>query len=462
MRQFRETFESNELSSSSSSTSSPTSHHQIVQNHQLAQLLLGSSSATDPLSAAAAAASLTQTEVGSPLRKSFPSSPFASVGAGGVGGGANHQLTLGTINQQLNALTQQLSGLNQQTQNLQNLQLQGNTGAGHILAGLNANAVAASAFNSNKINSDLLSQHDLFQLNQDLLARLQQLNLNQSAMNNNNNNNNLPGGGCGSSSNSAPNSASPSSFIFTNPMNVGRPFSAGNANNNLLLVGGGSSDAGGGSLSPSPLSGGTLNRNSFSASPLQLDNYEHLAGNYDQAMQLHSDANNNTSGGGAEGLIRPISQVGTLTTVDASGKLKVIVPVKSPSPVSLASGGGGGTGNVTPTNLGDGQPFQLTPVLKRPEKKVTLSSATPSCSSGGGGAQTGVLRSDSNRSNPNMVTLKITDEQGHSHSPKRSSQMQPLSATPSFITRSTSEKVPNRSQMMQQVHRTTWARHTTK
>lgn len=30
------------------------------------------------------------------------------------------------------------------------------------------------------------------------------------------------------------------------------------------------------------------------------------------------------------------------------------------------------------------------------------------------------------------------------------------------ITRSTSEKVPNKSNLMSQVHRTTWARHTTK
>lgn len=379
---------------------------------------------------------MAQTEVGSPLRKSFPSSPFSPT----TPGGSAHQLTLGTINQQLNALTQQLSGLNQQTQNLQNLQMQGGANTSHILAGLNAQ----------KINNEMLSQHDLFQLNQDLLARLQQLNLNQTSNNNNNNNNinnnnTLHGGG--SSSNSGPNSASPSSFIFTNPMNVGRQYSTGNANN---LLGGSLADTGGGgSLSPSPLSG-TLNRSSFSPSPM-LDNYEHLASNYEAALQMQSDANNNNNnnnGGGAssEGLIRPISQMGTLTTVDATGKLKVIVPVKN-SPGS-------------DTSTGAPPPFQLTPVLKRPEKKVTLSSASPSCSS----QTSGSMRSDSNRSNPNMVTLKITDEEGHSHSPKRSSSQmpQPLSATPSFITRSTSEKVPNRSQMMQQVHRTTWARHTTK
>lgn len=397
---------------------------------QLAQLLLGSSAApgSDPLG-----------EVGSPLRKTFPTIPFPPA-TPTPSANQQQQLTLGTINQQLNALSQQLSGLNQQTQNLQ-------------MHGANSSLLAG--FNVNKLGNDMLSQQDLFSLNQDLLARLQQLNLGGGAGNNNN------AMQSGSSSNSGPNSASPSSFIFTNPMNVGaggRPNSFANATTNSLLLGSSLADTGG-SLTPSPLSG-TLNRNSFSPSPSLLDNYEHLmaaaANNqYEAALQMQSDANNNAEGGG---LIRPISQVGTLTTMDAAGKLKVIVPVKATATNS---------GNISPSILTNDHhhgTFQLTPVLKRPEKKVTLSSASPSCSS----SQTSSLRSDSNRSNPNMVTLKITDEEGHSHSPKRAGGggggigSQPLSATPSFITRSTSEKVPNRSQMMQQVQRTAWARHTTK
>lgn len=376
-------------------------------------------------------------EVGSPLRKTFPGGhPFAQSTTPGAN--TQQQLTLGTINQQLNALSQQLSGLNQQTQNLQ---MHGANNS--LLAGFNAQNAATS-----KLSNDLLSQQDLFQLNQDLLARLQQLNLGGSNTNNNNNNN-TNHMQSGSSSNSGPNSASPSSFIFTNPMNVNRSYS--NATNNSSLLLGSSLADTGGSLTPSPLSGSTFNRNSFTPSPAMLDNYEHLMAhnglNYDTALsaalQMHSDANNNASEGGGA-LIRPISQVGTLTTMDAAGKLKVIVPVKH-------------QGSILTTNDSHAAgTFQLTPVLKRPEKKVTLSSASPSCSS----SQTSSLRSDSNRSNPNMVTLKITDEEGHSHSPKRGQQ--PLSATPSFITRSTSEKVPNRSQMMQQVQRTAWARHTTK
>lgn len=389
----------------------------MQHQNQFGHLLLNSG---DPLA-----------EVGSPLRKTFPTSPFPTTTTASAN---QQQLTLNAINQQLNALSQQLSGLNQQTQNLQ-------------LHGANSNALAG--FSVNKFNNDLLSQQDLYQLNQDLLSRLHQLNLggqpNSQTMQS------------GSSSNSGPNSGSPS-FIFTNPMNVGgsRPNSFLNTTNNLLL-GTSLGEAGNSSLTPSPLSG-TLNRNSFTPSPGLLDNYEHLMGNnnhhYESLHMHHNDANNNGPGETGSTLIRPISQV----DCGGGGKLKVIVPVKS----SVGNGGVGG--NVSPSaSDSQGTPtstFQLTPVLKRPEKKVTLSSASPSCSS----SQTSSLRGDSNRSNPNMVTLKITDEEGHSHShnSKRSGgNGTQNSATPSFITRSTSEKVPNRSQMMQ-VQRTAWARHTTK
>lgn len=52
-----------------------------------------------------------------------------------------------------------------------------------------------------------------------------------------------------------------------------------------------------------------------------------------------------------------------------------------------------------------------------------------------------------------MSSLRVSGED------KRN--MQGVSNGP-YITRSTSEKVPNRSEMMLQVQRTAWARHTTK
>ncbi|CAH1999421.1 unnamed protein product [Acanthoscelides obtectus] len=55
--------------------------------------------------------------------------------------------------------------------------------------------------------------------------------------------------------------------------------------------------------------------------------------------------------------------------------------------------------------------------------------------------------SNSNDNNEMMSNLRL-DDTGHSHS--------------SPVTRSKSEKVPNRSQLMAEVHRTIWARHTTK
>lgn len=78
--------------------------------------------------------------------------------------------------------------------------------------------------------------------------------------------------------------------------------------------------------------------------------------------------------------IKPLSQMGTLTTTDSEGRVRVIVPVPSNS--------GEDAGNL-------------------------------------------------------MASLRISDD-----------------SRP--ITRSTSEKVPNRSELMSQVQRTTWARHTTK
>lgn len=54
-----------------------------------------------------------------------------------------------------------------------------------------------------------------------------------------------------------------------------------------------------------------------------------------------------------------------------------------------------------------------------------------------------------------MITLRVDD----TSSPRRTTSM---SNGPPFITRTTSEKVPNRSELMSQVQRTVWARHTTK
>lgn len=113
--------------------------------------------------------------------------------------------------------------------------------------------------------------------------------------------------------------------------------------------------------------------------------------------------------------IRPLSQIGALTTLDAEGKVKVIVPVTESSDVNA--------------NL-----RQQTPTAspKKPEKKVSI---------------------------PGIVT---TDERGVMRRNASTTSAPGGSATPSFIMRSSSEKVPSRSQMMSEVQRTQWARHTTK
>lgn len=283
---------------------------------------------------------------GSPLRKSFMHSTnnnnnnLASI---------NQQLNnLGSINHQLNTLSQQLSGLNQQSQNLQNMQTLGN----------NFNAVLPN-MNNNIISQDLLQQQDLFQSNQELLNRLQALNL---------------------GFNSSINSYTPkNSFMYSaNQLSPNN-----NINMNLL-----SSPSSVGNLTPSPI----LNRSSYSSSPLE--------DSLGVSMERNLDRMSNDSQ-----FIRPLSQVSTMTTMDNDGKVKVVVPVA-----------GGEMAKVE--NYG-----------KKTDKHVTL---------------------------PDFVTLRVTDETGNVTNTRK------ISATPSFITRSTSEKVPNRSQIMSEVQRTAWARHTTK
>lgn len=250
----------------------------------------------------------------------------------------------------MNTLSQQLSGLNQQSQNLQNMQTLGN----------NFNAVLP-AMNNNLISQDLMQQHDLFQSNQELLNRLQALNL-------------------GFNSNSISNYSPQGSFMYSN-----NQLSPNNNNINMNLL---SSPSSIGNLTPSPI----LNRSSYSSSPME--------DSLGISMERNLDRMSNDSQ-----FIRPLSQVGTMTTMDNDGKVKVIVPVA-----------GGEMGKVEHN-------------AKKTDKHVTL---------------------------PDFVTLRVTDETGNVTNTRK------ISATPSFITRSTSEKVPNRSQIMSEVQRTAWARHTTK
>lgn len=264
----------------------------------------------------------------------------------------NQQLSnIGAINQQLNSLSQQLNGLNQQSQNLQNFQHMSNLQSQKPNLPISNMAIP----NSNK---DHMQQNDLIQLNQDLLNRLQSLNI---GFNSNINNNSIN------------NNCSPTnSYMFTNSNT-----SSNNLNNNHMNLL--SSPSSVGNLTPSPI--GTLNRSSYSASPL------------DDNLGLSMDKNMDGS-------------------MDDSQYMKQQFNHQNHQQQHQSKD----SRNTTPT-------------LKRNEKKVTL---------------------------PNFVTLRVTDETGNITNAKK------LPATPSFIQRSTSEKVPNRSQIMSQVQRTTWARHTTK
>lgn len=216
-----------------------------------------------------------------------------------------------------------------------------------------------------------------------------------------------------------------SNFMFTNAatQNFTHNNNLNNNNNNSSIN----------MVASSPL--GTLNRSSSTYSTMSP-----IGDSFDRS--LDNINNNNISSSNESPFIKPLSQVGTVTTLDNDGKVKVLVPVEQSQQQhhhrerSVARGeddyyGGGDkrTSGGTLQRPQKSQPIVLTPILSRGEKR--------------------------NQSG-NTVTLKVTDEAGNVTNQRK------LPAQPLMITRSTSEKVPNRSQMMSHVQRTQWARHTTK
>ncbi|XP_033157110.1 capon-like protein isoform X1 [Drosophila mauritiana] len=323
----------------------------------------------------------------------------------------NQQISnLGSINQQLTSLSHQLSGLNQQSQHLQNLQQQQQqqTQAAPSAATPPPAAGGSSPYPSmsalQSISNQLQQQQqqqqqdalskDLFQVNQELLNRLQALNLNAN-----------PG-----QSQPTPSATAHNSFFYVNPLSC----TPATPNNNAGGAGGFNfltSPAATGTLTPSPL--GTMNRNSFAGSSSL---------NEDIRLSIEQNLNNLEE---------------QLKAAVSNGNL-----------AGLACGGSTSTRDTSRSSSTLDSPSS-------PRLRSSNNNISPGSSNGN---QNHNNNSNSNSSSSretrfNTVLLRVTDEAGHQRK---------LSATPSFITRSTSEKVPNRSQMMSQVQRTTWARHTTK
>ncbi|XP_031617898.1 capon-like protein isoform X2 [Contarinia nasturtii] len=384
-----------------------------------------------------------QGENGSPIRKSFVMTPnnnsIATI---------NQQLNnLGTINQQLTQLSQQLSGLNQQSQNLQQFQNFGNNlnTVNSVLNSVpNLNTIVnSSSFstNNNNNNNNNTSNNcnnntklpsnfipgDLFQSNQDLLNRLQNLSLGFS------NNNSIM---------STPNSSFLSHILNGNvqstAMNCSTSTSANvnsnnnsnnNNNSNLNLL---SSPSSLGNLSPSPV----FNRSPYSSSPM-LDNNLPLTTMTSTTITTpiaECSTNINFAEDTAK-FLRPISTPlngSVLTIFDSGDKFRPATPIPLLSSPSSSSDNNNRSSN-TLTSSGSSTSIATTTIgsgtIRKNDKRVTL---------------------------PDF-TLHITDECGNIMNSKRL----PSSATPSTITRTTSEKVP-RSQLMSEVQRTAWARHTTK
>ncbi|XP_017494149.1 PREDICTED: capon-like protein, partial [Rhagoletis zephyria] len=362
----------------------------------------------------------------------------------------NQQISsLGSINQQLTSLSHQLSGLNQQSQNIQNIQninavqqqqqpsppvsvaqqqLTTPSSAASMpqsqlhlnIATTASSANSSSSSNTNNNNTspfptinqlqsisnqlqqlnaqatqsqqDALSK-DLFQVNQELLNRLQALNLgarNASAL--------VP------LSNAQQTPSPRNSFFYVNPMSCS-PANNNNTASNFNFLSSPSPLSG--QLTPSPMS--TLTRNSYTNSPQRQHQQQQL---HDAEALRLSSIDQNLNNLLDEQLMEPLS--GPMVTVASNGN----IAGSSPSGTRESS-----------------------------RSSSTLDSTSPSSPH---------IRNVNNESRFNTVMLKVTDEAGIVTNQRK------LSATPSFIQRSTSEKVPNRSQIMSQVQRTAWARHTTK
>ncbi|XP_055322277.1 capon-like protein isoform X2 [Sitodiplosis mosellana] len=370
-----------------------------------------------------------QGECGSPIRKSFVMTPnnnsIATI---------NQQLNnLGTINQQLTQLSQQLSGLNQQSQNLQQFQNFGSNLNTVLNTMPNLNSIVNSnSFNNNNNNNNNTSnnctnnnnnnntkltsnfiQSDLFQSNQDLLNRLQNLSLgfsnNNSIMNTPNSSllSHILNGGVQSTAMNC--STSTSANVINNNNN--------NNNGNLL-----NSPSSLRNLTPSPV----FNRSPYSSSPM-LDNNSPLTTMTATTIPTPAAECSNIYSDDTAKFLRSISAIplsgSVLTNFDSADKFRPVTPI---------------------------------PLLSSDSKSNTLTSSGSSASI----ATTigsGTIRKNDKRVTLPDFTLHITDECGNIMNSKRL----PSSATPSTITRTTSEKVP-RSQLMSEVQRTAWARHTTK
>uniref|UniRef100_A0A1A9ZKI3 Uncharacterized protein n=1 Tax=Glossina pallidipes TaxID=7398 RepID=A0A1A9ZKI3_GLOPL len=203
------------------------------------------------------------------------------------------------------------------------------------------------------------------------------------------------------------------SFFFVNPMSSCSPSNNNNnASNNYNFLNTPTHGSLCGNLTPSPM--GTLNRNSYSNSPVT------------EEMRLSIDKNLNALD---EHLMKPLTQL----------------------PNSASNGNLTASGSRENSRSSSTVECALTPMRR---SNNNLHSSSNGSNNNNNSSNEMNLLSSSPRYN--TVMLRVTDESGNITNQRK------ISATPSYITRSTSEKVPNRSQIMSQVQRTAWARHTTK
>lgn len=350
----------------------------------------------------------------------------------------NQQINnLGSINQQLTSLSHQLCGLNQQTQNLQNFQQQqqhipvSSTGAQvntltaqtpttslqHSQLHLNASAANATNATNTLSTSPFPSMNQL----QNITTHLQQLNSPPVLQHH--------------QQQQAQDALSKDLFNVNQEL-----LNRLHALNLSATTSGAISIANGGSSTPQPTP--SPHNSFFFVNPMSC-----------------SPSNNNNTASSNYNFLNTPSSMGNLT----------------PSPIGTLSRNSYSNSPITDEmrmsmekNL-NALDEQLIKAISNGNIAASGSRENSRSSSTVEAPLTSMVRSASNLNNNNdisssmsssprfnTVMLKVTDEAGNVTNQRK------LSATPSFITRSTSEKVPNRSQIMSQVQRTAWARHTTK
>ncbi|XP_071442956.1 capon-like protein [Hetaerina americana] len=194
----------------------------------------------------------------------------------------------------------------------------------------------------------------------------------------------------------------------------------------------------------SPIPGYQSYRTSYSGSPVRRFAYP----------EEHYCPTSPGPGDGADSspFIRPLPQVGTLSTMDPDGRTRILGPAEDCGSPRTSSGGTSpriSSGGVSPRQDPPRSPSSLGPPPGSLGKRRNVGGLKAKADSESSPARSATPAALSSPRVSNNLSL------GAGGTLRRP-------ANGPVIMRSTSEKVPNRSELMSHVQRTAWARHTTK